>query len=81
MSEPLPEVLRRELAEMARLCTTPMGLWDRFSHHVLDAANTLAIARVALEQIAEHPGPNADEAAHMRQEIALDALKLMGPSA
>lgn len=33
-----------------------------------------AAALKALTQIAEHPGPNADDAAHMRAEIARDAL-------
>ncbi len=31
--------------------------------------------REALAEIAEHPGPNADDAAWMRVEVARDALK------
>lgn len=46
-------------------------------------ANAKAIAAVpamieALKEIAEHPGPQADEVAHHKAEVARETLKLAG---
>lgn len=45
-----------------------------------DLLEALKVAAAALEEIAAHPGPNADEAAHWRADAACDALHAIGPA-
>jgi predicted translin family RNA/ssDNA-binding protein len=53
MTDDLSTWLRDELAEMASTSSVDMELWDRFSNHVLEAADALEKLRARIEDIAE----------------------------
>ena len=53
MSDDLSTWLRDELSEMASTASVDMELWDRFSNHVLEAADALEKLRARIEDIAE----------------------------
>lgn len=69
------------LAEMTAYRDAAIREWNADVQKWRADAASPAEAVGVLEQIADHPGPNADEAAHWRAELAAETItKLKGPA-
>jgi hypothetical protein len=68
--------LRKTLAEMAAMCSVDMGLWDKHSNAVLEAADAIEAYEAALKWIDDHePATQEMTLAHDMAQIARAALE------